>query len=875
MRSNPFYKYLGIALMAVFVLSLGFSLISETALAQGSLQTPKDDTNYNDTVAQRINEGDNPTYDDVVNQRADEIANPSYDDVVNDRINETQNPSNTSANGQSQNASAPGNAATGGNGQQDTSFSLRMLSPYYFIPAMMKILGNMILGIFGWVLGLVGLIFNFIIDKTIVNLKTTIDSLGVINDIWKVIRDFINLFFIFALLYAAVGTILGLEKVDWKKTVSNLIIAALLMNFSLFITKVVLDVSNIVTIGFYNQLPGVGAQGLVGADKGISNSIMQSLKLETIYKPKYTGTAIGDMENSPATAFAYVLSTFMASIFICVTIVVIVAAGWLFLRRFIDIIFLMIRSPIAFAGLVLPQLDEYQKNWWKELQANATFPPVYMAMMWITFKILQSPGFQTVAPGVDGFSGLFSSLTGTTINIVFRFIVVIAMMVYALKSAGKVGIEGGEIFTEFLSKKKGQLKGVIGRNTLGRAAAAARESGFAKNVEAISPLAGRLMNSNLKTISGASFGGAKGGFDAAVKQSEKDAKEGYERVSKAVAWTEAAPYKRTFESDEAFAARNTAYTERKAAFEKEAGKDKEKRQKDYVESLKTGVPVLPDLNVGVKTNIKALDPSTWTKENLKNTKVSANIQPFRVGEEWKENISAVNAVDEQIKEDAKKEDKKTRAKTDLGRIKTEQAEAEEEMLASYKKYAEAAGATPEAINKLVALLTKRFEDIPNEGERIAAIAANKQEIRSVLEEIQVSEERKIEEETKKIAQQEATMRSIEIELNAAFEEKRSAEKPTTEKNIQRLQGELAAATLNRKVLEKAPDKRAGFLKTAESKKNEAATKREQVITRENQLAQEEKLDTLGKDIGAVKESSGKKDDDGGGKGGGKPKEDKK
>lgn len=574
---------------------------------------------------------------------------------------------NNSANGQSANSAGIPATAAGGSGNAPTDFAWKMLMPWYWVQSAMKILGNTILMFFGWALGLVGLIFNLIIKITIVDLKKTVDSLGVITDIWKVIRDFINLFFIFALLYAAVGTILGLDKVDWKKTIGNLILAALLINFSLFITKAALDLSNIVTIGFYSQLPGVGAGDInptnlnSSSGGGISNSIMQALKLETIYKPNYGSDAATTNNGAAVASFTYILSTVMGSIFICVTIVVMIAACWLFLRRFIDILFLMIRSPIAFAGLVLPQLGEYQKNWWEDLQKNVIFPPVYMAMMWITFKILQSPGFQTIAPGTDGFGDAFKSLGPTTINIVFRFIIVIMMMVYALKSAGKVGVEGGEVFTDYLKKKKGQLQGVVGRNTLGRAAAAARDSGWAKNIEAASPLAGRLLNSNLKNIASADFGGAKGGFDGAVKQSEKNAKEGYSRMSKTVEWNQPKPYKRTFESTEAFAIREALYEKEKKEFEKKESDDKTKRQAAYAQAVGTGTPVLPDLNIAnVKTDIKTLDPKTWTVENLKNTKVTAavNFQPYRVGESLKENVGAVAAIDKQIKEDAKKDAKK-------------------------------------------------------------------------------------------------------------------------------------------------------------------------------------------------------------------------
>lgn len=834
--------------------------------------------------------------------------NPINPNAATDAF-ETSSNQNTSANTASQNNTDPKQA--GGSGNKETEFAWRMLSPYYFIPAGLRILGNMVLMIFGWVLGLVGLIFNFIIDKTIVNLKTTIDSLGVITDIWKVIRDFINLFFIFALLYAAVGTILGLEKVDWKKTVGNLVLAALLINFSLFITKAALDLSNIVTIGFYSQLPGVGVVSTNPTQNqshagGISNSIMQSLKLETIYKPKYTGSVVGDIANSPTTTFAYILSTIMGSIFICVTIVVIIAACWLFLKRFIDIIFLMIRSPIAFAGFVLPQLQEYQNNWWKELQANVVFPPVYMAMMWITFKILQSPGFQTVAPGVDGFSGLFSTLSGTTINIVFRFIVVIAMMVYALKSAGKVGIEGGEMFNDFMKKKRDQMagavSGAIGRNTVGRAAAMAQDKNSAagqalrklESVPIIGAATSKAITGGLKNVSSATFGGAKGGFDQMVKDEAKYAKEGYARVGEKREWREefkmaeptapVMPERLAGETDDKFASRmrtyqlsNAQYTEDKQKYE-DAKVDYTARKENFEEKQKKDAE---DRQKQFKTNYEKTTTFSVVGKDR-----PASI-PF-LGE----NRAALEAIDKSIKEKKKEDDKKAKAKKDLERIRTEQLEAEEEMLASYKEFATAAAPTAPtretgetdaefanrerayqakriehetATAQLISLLKEKFDDITDDDERKRRVDENKRQTKVALDKIKAAEEAKADEETAKMAKQQAQMEGIRIKLNGLDEELRTAEKPSTQENIIRLQGELAAATTELKKLEKSPNKRASHLVAAEAKKALAATKREQAITRENQILQDEKLESLGKDIGEVKDKTGKTGEGGGGK----------
>src|SRR3989344_3723233 len=75
------------------------------------------------------------------------------------------------------------------------------------------------------------------------------DSASYINTFvskaWGAVRDVANIFFIIALLYVAIKTILGLNVTDNKKLISAVIIVGLIINFSLFTTKVVIDGSNI------------------------------------------------------------------------------------------------------------------------------------------------------------------------------------------------------------------------------------------------------------------------------------------------------------------------------------------------------------------------------------------------------------------------------------------------------------------------------------------------------------------------------------------------------------------------------------------------------------------------------------------------------
>ncbi|MBU4536668.1 hypothetical protein KJ603_01360, partial [Patescibacteria group bacterium] len=112
-------------------------------------------------------------------------------------------------------------------------------------------MGELMLWISSQILAISGILFNVSLEYTL-NFKYLVEQTGVVNIGWQVIRDFSNMLFIFVLLFLSIGTILGLSSYNVKNSIKNIILAALLINFSLFFTNVIIDVSNVAAVGFYN-----------------------------------------------------------------------------------------------------------------------------------------------------------------------------------------------------------------------------------------------------------------------------------------------------------------------------------------------------------------------------------------------------------------------------------------------------------------------------------------------------------------------------------------------------------------------------------------------------------------------------------------------
>src|SRR3989344_2456867 len=102
-----------------------------------------------------------------------------------------------------------------------------------------------------FLLGVIANFFDVIIALTIQS--TLYAQATFVGNAWAVVRDFSNIFFILVLLYVAIQTILGLGH-ETKKIIVKVVIMALLINFSMFFKKIVIDSSNILALVFYNKL---------------------------------------------------------------------------------------------------------------------------------------------------------------------------------------------------------------------------------------------------------------------------------------------------------------------------------------------------------------------------------------------------------------------------------------------------------------------------------------------------------------------------------------------------------------------------------------------------------------------------------------------
>ena len=397
---------------------------------------------------------------------------------------------------------------------------------------------------------LAGMILNYATKVTIVEMSENIRSIGAIDIAWKTIRDVANMGFIFVLLYAAIQTILGIGS-DTKKLIVNIIVVAILINFSLFFTKVVIDASNVLSNVFYDAIAPTSLTD-PGINVGLSGKMMGPLKLTSLWDTGNIGV-FTTKGNIIIGLMGTIVSLVVAFVFFAVAIMLVI--------RFVVLIFVMILSPLAFMGYILPQLKKHKDDWVQALLGQAFFAPIYFMLTWIVIRIseglLPLTGASTGGTMATAFLGAVGADGNTTppppgsIALLLNFIIVIVFLIASLVIAKQwanraghgvpgltkwaTGLAGGAVFG-------GAAK--LTRETVGRGAEKFKDSDVYRRMQMAAPTS-RLARLGLATanktasgsfdlrgaygiggqLSGVEAGGPSGtgGYEAKVKQKQTQA----------------------------------------------------------------------------------------------------------------------------------------------------------------------------------------------------------------------------------------------------------------------------------------------------------------------------------------------------------------
>ncbi len=299
-----------------------------------------------------------------------------------------------------------------------------------------------------------------------------------INGAWTVMRDVGNLAFIFILIYIAIRTILGMEGTDTRRLIRNVIIIGLLVNFSLFITQFLIDVSNVVSLSFY-KLFITNTSSLTS----FSQNFVQPLGIQTFYDAKESV-----LTDDLSASWKAIVATVGGSIFLLVLAITFLQAAVMFLIRFVVLIFAMVMSALAFFAYILPNTKPWFDKWLGLLMGQLFFAPIYMILIWVVLVIIRTSDFVggtirdssvqglTLSDALNTFSGGVNTaqastgygLTSASI-VIFNYLLIIGLMIAASIISISVASRSGKAVTKMATTfSPFRLPGYAMRSTVGR-----------------------------------------------------------------------------------------------------------------------------------------------------------------------------------------------------------------------------------------------------------------------------------------------------------------------------------------------------------------------------------------------------------------------
>ena len=316
-----------------------------------------------------------------------------------------------------------------------------------------KLTYNIVLTPVSMLLSTTGRLFNWAVDLFIVEMKPTLGICGasdtncnpdnnIINVGWTIFRDLANIMFIFVLIYIGIKTILyGVG--DTAKNISTIIVIAVLINFSMFFTKVVIDISNVAAISFYNTITDYGKKNnLIVLEDEAKNNIAQAFISQTKISTIHSSVAQKIDKDGKVDSINYlsvIITCLMGAVFLAILSAILLLMTIMITSRFIILAFIIMTSSLAFGAYILPALkSKISDKWWDALVGQSFFAPVFLLFLYITLVFLTGFG-KTVNTNNEGFSNMLNINPQAIIG----YVVTIGMLILSMKVAKQLSDQAG------------------------------------------------------------------------------------------------------------------------------------------------------------------------------------------------------------------------------------------------------------------------------------------------------------------------------------------------------------------------------------------------------------------------------------------------
>jgi hypothetical protein len=276
---------------------------------------------------------------------------------------------------------------------------------------------------------------------------------------WQFFRDLANMLFIFIIMYIGISTMLDLGGGNTRSLLVRVIAVAILINFSLAMTRVVIDASNIAALGFYDAFPaGTKENTPLGkyysyphGSKNIAAPFMNYSGIAILKgNEQFKAWSVNEETDFTQLVIAYVATAIMHVI----AIFVFGAGGILFLIRMITLWVLMILAPIAFISYATPHMESHFKKWWSLLLKQSFFAVAFLALIYISARMLTSASFFKSLEIATN-----NSFLGGILGVIIQFAFVAGLLIMALTVSQSLGAYGASTIVNWGNARQRRIRG--------------------------------------------------------------------------------------------------------------------------------------------------------------------------------------------------------------------------------------------------------------------------------------------------------------------------------------------------------------------------------------------------------------------------------
>jgi hypothetical protein len=344
-----------------------------------------------------------------------------------------------------------------------------------------------------WILGLAAKIFNAFVAISIGSSIYNTDKAQFVYQGWRITRDIANIFFIFVLLFTAIGTILGLHSANYKKVVTQVILVAIFINFSLFMCRVIIDTGNILTRVFYNEISLTGATDKPTTtgevpEKDLAGGIINGINPQATL-----------MKQVPTDNFGWLIFVGLLVFALDVAIAWTLFMSAAFFAGRIGVLWIsMIFAPLAFVSTLIPSLGKQfgqigWGSWISSLMAAAFKAPLFMFFLYIII-LLSKAGLTSIIPMAQAADGTIEVF----VTAILPLMIIIGLLMQAKAIAKKMAGQFGEM-------ADAAFKGAIGLGAMAVTGGAAALGAKTFGANAMRT----LNNQGLKNVAAGNMDGAR------------------------------------------------------------------------------------------------------------------------------------------------------------------------------------------------------------------------------------------------------------------------------------------------------------------------------------------------------------------------------